>query len=212
MIVDAMTGLRRTANIVEEKSVLYATYKYLEVQDNTEKALLFVLLTTFVLFLPTYLWFKGNAQFSTFEYQYLFITTSAYLHGYKPSCTIFAFLTFVLVVAGVIIFRSKYDIKDSNESSPFKLSRKISSLFNLSNRIPNRDSIRSTISWARSSIVSMLNENNKQKSRLNDTEKLLSANRRRLIIFSRICCEYLIQLANIFFSFGINAAYIYMTR
>ena len=220
MIVEAMTGLQRTANVVEEKSVLYATYKYLEVQDNTEKALLFVLLSTFILFLPTYLWFKGKgpvfAQFSTFEYQYLFITTSAYLHGYKPSSAIFAFLTFVLIFAGVIIFRSKYQIKDSAESKPFeltrKISRKISSLFVLSNRTPNRDSIRSTISWARSSVISMLSENNKQKSRLNDAEKLFSANRRAFIIFTRICCEYGIQIANIFFSFGINAAYIYMTR
>lgn len=219
MIKESYYGLQKTSFILEEKSVMYNAYKYLEVQDNVQNAILFVLIASFVLFLPTYLWFKGKgptfAQFSTFEYQYLFITTSAYIHGYKPSSTIFAFLTCILLVSGVIIFRKKYYIKEKIvvDSNPFKLSGKFNSILSpFGNQTTStRDSIRSTISWARESVVSLL-ENNKQRSRLNAEELLFSANKRRLIIFSRVCCEYLIQFTNIFFSFGINAAYVYMSR
>jgi len=212
MITESYFGLQNTSDIIKEKSVLYAIYKYLEVQDNTQTAIFFVLVSAFVLFLSTYLSFKGkgpvDAQFSTFEYQYMFITTSAYLHGYKPSSTIFAFLTFVLVTSGVIIFRKKYVMKEN--STPFR--ERMSAVFK---QMPTRQSIKGTLSWARESVASLVHEDgkiSKQKSRLNDEELHFSANKRRLIIFCRVCCEYLIQFTNIFFSFGINAAYIYLTR
>lgn len=212
LIKDSLNGLLSAANLVEERAVLYAPYKYLEVQENTLRSSLFVLLSSFILFLPTYLWFKGKgpvyAQFSTYEYQYAFITTSAYLHGYKPSSTIIAFLTFVLVLAGVLVFRSKYRVL--NKDRVISKQSSLKTLFKYSSSIGRENLIR-TASWTRSSLNNVFNDDKKKKSRLNNDEQQLSLNRRRVIIFTRVCCEYLIQLTNTVLSFGINAFYVYMT-
>lgn len=205
MITEAYNGLQKTSGLIveEEKSVLHAAFKYLEVQNNTQSSFLFVTLSSFLCFLPTYLFFKGKglkyAQFSTFEYQYMFITTSAYLHGFHPSIMIITFLSAVLVFAGIIIFRKKYHIKEEDSSIPVTINESQS---------VNRDSVRSTISWARDSMIMIMSS--KDKSRLNDTKLLFSANKRQCIIITRMWLEYSIQLANILFSFGINAFYVYM--
>ena len=72
--------------------------------------------------------FKGgegsivSEKYNIYEHQYAYITTSAFLHGYKPAFTILGLLTVPLLIAGLLIHHSQYELIETNRPSLHKFS------------------------------------------------------------------------------------------